>query len=81
MPHLSEDASAILRRMKSLDAGAGDYFLVDAFTGLLDDNEHRLASALSELLKLKLVEVTPDNEALAMTTAGARHQAFASTHL
>jgi hypothetical protein len=41
MPRLSQDASTILRHMKTLHADTGDYVLVDAFMSLLDDNEHR----------------------------------------
>jgi len=60
--------------MKALHVDAGDYVLVDAFISLLEDNEHRFASALDELIKLKLVVATPDNDALAMTKAGARYR-------
>jgi hypothetical protein len=54
--------------MKALHVNAGDYVLVD----LLEDNEHRVGSALDELIKLRLVVVTRDKDALAMTKAGAR---------
>ena len=74
MPRLSQDASRILSHMKALHVDAGDYVLVDAFISLLEDNEHRFASALDELIKLKLVVATPDNDALAMTKAGARYR-------
>ena len=72
MPRLSQDASTILSRMKALHVDAGDYVLVDAFMSLLEDNEHRVGSALDELIKLRLVVVTHDKDALAMTKAGAR---------
>ena len=77
MPRLSHDASTILSYMKALHVDAGDYVLVDAFISLLEDNEHRFASALDELIKLKLVVATPDNDALAMTKAGARYRTIA----
>jgi hypothetical protein len=60
--------------MKALDADAGDYFLVDAFMKLLGDDERRVASALDELVKLGLVVVTRDKDALAMTNSGARYE-------
>ena len=72
MPRLSQDASTILRHMKALHAEAGDYVLVDAFMSRLEDNEHRVGSALDELINLGLVVVTRDKDALAMTKAGAR---------
>jgi hypothetical protein len=59
--------------MKALHIEAGDYVLVDAFMSLLEDNEHRVGSTLDELIKLGLVVVTPDRDALAMTKAGARY--------
>ena len=71
MPRLSQDASTILSHMKALHVDAGDYVLVDAFMSLLEDNEHRVGSAVDELTKLGFV-VTPDKDALAMTKAGAR---------
>ena len=71
MPRLSQDASRILSHMKALHVDAGDYILVDAFMSLLEDNEHRVGSALDELINLGLVEVTRDKDALAMTKAGA----------
>jgi hypothetical protein len=60
--------------MKALHADTGDYVLVDAFMSLLDDNEHRVGSAVYELIKLGLVVVTRDKDALAMTKAGARYR-------
>jgi hypothetical protein len=58
--------------MKALHVDAGDYVLVDAFMSLLEDDEHRVGSALDELIRLGLVVVTHDKDALAMTKAGAR---------
>jgi len=58
--------------MKALRVDAGDYVLVDAFMSLLEDDEHRVGSALDELIRLGLVVVTHDKDALAMTKAGAR---------
>jgi hypothetical protein len=43
--------------MKALHVDAGDYVLVDAFMSLLEDNEHRVESALDELIKLRLIVV------------------------
>ena len=60
--------------MKALGANAGEYFLVDVFVTLLDNNEHRAISARDELVKLQLVVCTPDKDALAMTEAGARYR-------
>jgi hypothetical protein len=60
--------------MKALHADAGDYVLVDALMSRLEDNEHRVGSALDELIKLGLVVVTPDKDALAMTKAGSRYR-------
>jgi hypothetical protein len=77
MAQLSQDANAILRRMKALDADTGDYVLVDVFVSLLGNDEHRVGSALDELIKLRLVMVTPDKDALAMTKAGARYRTHA----
>ena len=74
MAQLSQDANAILRRMKALDADTGDYVLVDVFVSLLDDNEDRVCLALDELIKLRLAVVTPDKDALAMTKAGTSFQ-------
>ena len=74
MPRLSQDASTILRHMKTLHVDAGDYVLVDAFMSLLEDNEHRVGSALEELINLGFVVVTRDKDALAMTKAGARYR-------
>jgi hypothetical protein len=74
MPQLSEDANTILRRMQALGANPGDYVLVDVFVALLDNNEQRVASALDELINLRLVVITRDRVALAMTRAGARYR-------
>jgi hypothetical protein len=74
MPQLSEDANTILRRMQALGANPGDYVLMDVFAALLDDNEQRVASALDELISLRLVVSTSGKDALAMTRAGARYR-------
>ena len=77
MQQLSQDAYAILRRMKALDADTGDYVLVDVFVSLLDNDEHRVSLALDDSIKLGLVMVTRDKDALAMTKAGARYRTHA----
>jgi hypothetical protein len=60
--------------MKGLGANAGDYVLVDVFVSLLDNDEHRVSLALDDSIKLGLVMVTRDKDALAMTKAGARYR-------
>jgi hypothetical protein len=74
MPQLSDDANRILRHAKALGANARDYVLVDVFVTLLENNEHRVVSALAELVKLRLVVCTRNKDALAMTNAGARYR-------
>jgi hypothetical protein len=73
MPQLSDDAKKILRHVKALGVDAGDYVLVDVFVPLLENNECRAASAINELVTLRLVVCTRDKDALAMTKAGARY--------
>ena len=77
MPQLSDDANRILRHMKALGANAGDYVLVDVFVTLLENDEHRVVSALDELVDRQLVVCTRDKDALAMTKAGARYRTVA----